>query len=183
MNISFRSRYGALSIVVLFLMASLLLYVHLKNNPSQPHSTVVHSCGNRSASSRIGGPHGYQFEVAKNTFSVQEGTQDMPPFEHGYRLTPKDGSSVLEISFGKIPMPSMSTDPRSTVSKQVIKRNIVDQNGNVLGDDYWGYLTTGEQWREIRLYKGGVLATYGFSNRTEAKLFDHIMNSVCVLPD
>jgi hypothetical protein len=50
------------------------------------------------------------------------------------------------------------------------------------GEDYWEYLNTGEPWRQVRFFTGGVVAKYGFVTKDEAKLFDQVISSVCLLP-
>jgi len=132
---------------------------------------------------RIGNQYGFQFDVFAKDFRVHEGTQDTPPFAHGFHLTAKNSTSALDITFGQRPMESMAVDPAFTFSKHVEKRSIVDNTGQPIGEDYWGYLNTGERWRQVRLFKGGIVAKHGFVNKEEAELFDRVISSACLLVD
>jgi hypothetical protein len=160
-------------------------YFHVvaSKKPLAPTVPVVSVCkGLEPGMRRIGDQYGFQFDVAANDFTVHEGTTDMPPFEHGFRLRPKNSGSILDITFDQRPMKSMAVDPALTFAKHSEKRSIVDYAGQPIGEDYWGYLNTGERWRQVRLFKGGVVAKYGFVRKKEAELFDRVISSACLLP-
>ncbi len=80
-------------------------------------------------------------------------------------------------------MQSTALDAARIISAHVEKRTVVNDSGEVQGDDYWGYLDSGEQWRQIRLYRGGVVAKYGFVGKEQSKLFDRAINSLCYMSD
>ena len=79
-------------------------------------------------------------------------------------------------------MESMALDPARIISDHVEKRSMLDYAGRPIGENYWGYLSTGERWRQARFFKGGVVAKYGLVNEKEAELFDRVISSVCLLP-
>ena len=132
---------------------------------------------------RMGNRYGLQFDVLAKDFRVIEGTEDTPPFAHGFDLAPQNSTSVLDIKFSQRPVESMAVDPALTFSKHVEKRSIADNTGQPIGEDYWGYLNSGERWRQVRLFKGGVVAKYGVVNEEEAELFDRVISSGCLLHD
>ncbi len=161
-----------------------VVYIQFRSDrkPRAPKVPVVSSCKElKPEMRRMGDQYGFQFDVFAKDFTVSEGTQDAPPFVHGFDLRPKNSTAVLEISFRDRPMESMTTDPARVFSDHVEKRNIFDDKGQPIGEDYWGYLKSGERWRQVRLFKGGVVAKYGFINGTDAELFDRVIGSACFL--
>jgi hypothetical protein len=161
-------------------------YFHVvaSKKPLAPTVPVVSVCkGLEPGMRRIGNQYGFQFDVATPDFTVHEGTSDTIPVVHGFHLTPKDSVYAFDISFGQRPMKSMAVDPALTFAKHSEKRSIVDYAGQPIGEDYWGYLNTGERWRQVRLFKGGVVAKYGFVKKKEAELFDRVISSACLLPN
>ena len=105
----------------------------------------------------------------------------------------KDSASFLDISSDpEASMENMmpAVDPTLKFSGPVENRRILDDEGNSVGEDSWGYWDKHEFWRQVRLRgsivarygstsPGGV-ATYGSVDQNDAKLFDQIINSVCV---
>jgi hypothetical protein len=149
--------------------------------PVAPKVPVVSACKElRPGMARIGEQQGFQFDVAAKDFVISEGTQDMPPFEHGFGLHSKDGGSGLGITFRHFETPLV--DPAPTFLEHTEKQNIVDYTGRVVGVDRWGYLSTGERWREVRLFRGSVLAKYEFINQKEAEPWDRVISSACLIP-
>jgi hypothetical protein len=167
---------------ILVLCAAYSCFIDSKK-PLAPPVPVVSACKELSPGrTRIGEQNGFQFDVAAKNFAISEGTQDMPPAEHGFRLRSRNSGSLLDISFRQFPMQSMAAEPALTFSNHVEKRDILDDTGHSVGEDYCGYLKTGECWRQARLFKGGVVAKYSFVNKQEAELFDQVIGSACVLP-
>ena len=131
----------------------------------------------------MGNAYGVQFDASANEVSIGEGTQDMPPFVHGFRLSPTRGQSALNISFGPQEWPgadSMASDRAAVFSEHVEKRNVFDTQGQLMGEDSWGYLSSGERWRRMRL-RGFVYANYDFADESDSAAFDRIINSACLL--
>ena len=152
--------------------------------PLAPTVPIVSSCKNLAPGMRrIGDRHGFQFDVPSKEFNIHEGATDAPPLMQGFGLIPKNGTSELEISFPHRPMESMALDPARTFSSHFERRRILDDQGHPLGEDYWGYLESGERWRQVRLFKGGIVAKYGFVDKKQAELFDRVISSACLLSD
>ena len=176
-----------LSLVVtigIILLCAAYFHLVITKKPFAPTVPVVSVCkGLEPGIRRIGDRYGFQFDVAANDFAVHEGTSDTIPVVHGFRLTPKNSVYVLDISFGQRPMESVAVDPALAYSKHSEKRSIVDYAGQPIGEDYWGYLNTGERWRQVRLFKGGIVAKYGFVNKRESEAFDRVVSSACLLPN
>jgi hypothetical protein len=131
---------------------------------------------------RIGDGPGFQFDVSEKDFRISEGTQDAPPFAHGFRLELRNSTSALDISFGsRNEMEKMDTEvPLFTFSEHLQKRDIFDGKRQLWGEDDWGYLDRQKRWRRIHLL-GQVDANYSSANDKEAKRFDQVINSVCLL--
>lgn len=191
MNLRMRNlsagRRLALWLIVVAIAAVLLAGMYFTRfkigKPLAPTIPSVSSCINLAPGARrIGEQYGFQFDVRPSDFNITEGTQDTPPFVHRFGLRPNSTVSVLEISLGNRPMESMALDPASTFSSHAERRRILDDQGRPVGEDYWGYLSSGERWRQVRLFKGGVVAKYGFVSKEQAELFDRVIDSVCFLP-
>lgn len=104
---------------------------------------------------RIGNEYGIQFDVATSDLHIHEGVEDAPPFTHGFGLTPKNSTSVLEISYGdNQSWESFGTDPVLTFSEHFEKRSIFDEKGQLLGEDYWGIWTEASVGGEFTLRAG-----------------------------
>jgi hypothetical protein len=129
---------------------------------------------------RIGNSSGVQFDVPAKDFAIGEGWSDTPPFTHGFGLGLKDGKSLMNIELEK-PLDNMAVDPIRVFSAHIERRSVFDDKGQVIGEDNWGYLTTGERWRNIH-FRGRVAVKYGLVSQSDAQLFDQIINSACILP-
>jgi len=129
---------------------------------------------------RMGEKYGFQFDAVASEFVIQEGCTDAPPLVCGFDLTPKNSSSQLGLSFGPHGFESMDMDPTLTFSERFEKRVVLDDTGQRIGEDYWGYLDTEKRWRRIHLW-GGVYAKYDLANERDAGLFDRVINSACLL--
>lgn len=148
--------------------------------PISPTVPVVSSCKPlEPGMRRMGNQYGFQFDVLVKDFTIREGTTDAAPLVHGFDLKPKNSVSGLDISFGGDTMESMAVDPARVFSSHVEQRSIFDDKGHMIGEDYWGYLNSGERWRRVRL--SGWVAKYGFVKKKDAELFDQVINSVCIL--
>ena len=176
------SRLGLIFFGILLLGIASLRFI-VPSKPVAPFVPVVSVCKTlKPGIRRIGNEYGIQFDVATSDLSIHEGVEDAPPFTHGFGLTPKNSTSVLEISYGdNQSLESFGTDPVLTFSEHFEKRSISDEKGQLLGEDYWGYLDRSKRWRRVHL-KGWVDARYGFVSEKEAKLFDTAINSVCLSP-
>lgn len=160
--------------------------------PLAPAIPIVSDCRELKPGRRRIGDYGFRFDFPTNNFITHEGWGDMPPGPHSYGLRPKNSAPELAISwhsqrmkFGGVP-----EIPTLTSSGYVEERRIVDNKGNVIGEDSWGYWE-GERWRRVRLL-GWIAASYGSRNKSElasygsvhekdAALFDEIISSACRL--
>jgi hypothetical protein len=185
----------SISFVVTIILLACVAYIEFLSSrkPTAPAVLIVSGCREPKPRMRRIGDYGFGFDIPADDLTIQEGSGDMPPAPHGYSLRPKNSQSVLDISWrseamrlGEVP-----EDPALTFSGHVEKRRIVDDNGNVIGEDSWGYWDSGERWRRIRLLGwitaryGSVnkrdLASYGVVHEKDATLFDGIISSACKL--
>lgn len=127
----------------------------------------------------MGERYGFQFDVSATDFRITEGTQDTPPFAHSVQLTPKGSTSALDIRFGPKNFGSGAVEPELVFSKHVERRTIRDEKGQPIGEDVWGYLSSGERWRRAHL-RGLVYAKYGFVDKNDAERFDRVISSACL---
>ena len=170
---------------LVFIVGTLLLsvaYFHfvINKKPLAPPVPVVSSCKKlKMGMRRIGNQDGFQFDFPLSNFTISEGTSDAVPIVHGFELGTKNSASVLEISFGSQSM-SGAVDPSRILSDHIEKRTIVDDKGQPIGEDYWGYLRSGERWRRVQL-RGSAIAKYDFVNERQAELFDRVISSACLL--
>ena len=169
------------SVIGIGLAGTSYFFFVFRKSPGPPPLPVISSCKAVEPGFRRVGDH-YQFDVPINGFIVNEGTQDTPPFIHGFRLKVRDSAAVLSISFGERPMESMTVDPSFLFSKHVLRRTIFDSDARPIGEDYWGYSNSRDRWRSFRLFKGGVVAKYDLADVKEADLFDRVIRSACILP-
>jgi hypothetical protein len=170
-------------IVFSLLLLGIVSIELVRNKPIGPVVPVVSVCKPlKPGMKRIGNQYGIQFDVATKDLSIHEGVEDAPPSAHGFYLGINGSKSGLNISFGPLVF-GMATvsDPDSTFLERIEKRNIMDETGHPIGEDYWGYLKTGERWRRVWLFKGGILAKYGFVDKNDAETFDRVIESACFL--
>ncbi|HXM12270.1 MAG TPA: hypothetical protein VN946_20125 [Terriglobales bacterium] len=180
---------------VLFLSVYLLLDGGKK--ATAPAAPVISSCKKLGPGMRRieVGPVKFHFDVPVERFTVKCGVPDAPVGPYGgCAFQPKNSLSLLNISWD--PEASMkgmqpNLDPALVYSGPVVSRKILDDDGNTIGEDSWGYWGKGEFWRRVRL-RGSVVARYGSINaggtasdgsvqKKDAELFDHVINSVCIL--
>lgn len=135
---------------------------------------------------RIGERYGFQFDVPVGDFIIIEGTSDAPPLVHGFDLHPKNSDSFLRIGWGGVRTTKESMrpdDPILSSSGHVEKRRVLDEKGNPIGEDSWGYLENGERWPRIRLigWLDISYGTHGSVREKDAALFDGVISSACKL--
>ncbi len=170
-----------LIIVATVILLLCVAYFHfvIGRKPLASTILVVPSCKKlEPGMRRMGDQYGFQFDVLVKDVTIIEGTSDTIPVVHGFDLKPKNGTSVLEISFGDKSMESMAVDSDRVFSDHIEQRSVFDDKRQLIGEDNWGYMKSGERWRKVQL-RGGVVAKYGFINEKDAELFDQVINSVC----
>jgi len=167
--------------VVLLVACGTYLYLRFALRPSIPSVPVVAICkplppGMR----RIGNRDGFQFDADTADFEIRQRMPDAPPTYDSFSLRPKNSKSILLISFGSdATIQPVTVDPDVVFSEHHLRRRILDEEGHVKGEEYWGYLERGKIWRRIHL-PGDVNANYRNANDTDAHRFDRLIDSVCV---
>jgi len=173
--------FAALLTALICAVSIYVLFFPLGKNQLAPAVPVISACKELAPGMRrIGNRYGIQFDVPKNEFTFGEGRSDAGPLVGGFDLSTKNGHSLLVISTRR-PLENVAIDPVRVMSKHVEKRTILDDKGLPIGEDNWGYLSSGERWRKVQ-FQGMVAARYSLVSETEARLFDQVINSACFLP-
>jgi hypothetical protein len=144
-----------------------------------PTLVVVSTCANvRSGLSRVTGDFGTQFDVP-DRLRIQTEIRDMPPGKlHVITLEQRDGRMVLwrdDDIFHEL------KDAFPALSKRVVVRDVSAPDGRVVGKDHWGYLKRREYWRYVTFSSGDAVG-YRPVPASEARLFDQVISSACVVP-
>lgn len=177
---TFARLMGVLLVAVLVLVGVYVLLPFRYHSPSPP-VPVLRACQDAAPGmERIGNNNGVQFDVSAKDFTIGEGWSDAAPLTHGFDLCPKNGKSLMSIELGK-PLDNMAVDPIRVFSVRVESRSVFNDKGQVIGEDSWGYLSSGERWRNIH-FRGRVAVKYGLVSESDARLFDRVINSACILP-
>jgi hypothetical protein len=137
---------------------------------------VVPACGTPKAGEKLYG-YEYKFVVPKHIVRVSGGKWDVDYV--CYRVVPKTGDSSLSLCFAGNGNAMDPSDEVLSASSDFIERNVVMENGKVVGRDSSGHLKTGEKWRTTAMSGGGGEATYRGAPTEAAALFDRIINSIC----
>lgn len=175
--------WSVVPLVCLVGLGPFVLHLHstIFRTPVAPPLPLAPKCEPiRDGWTRLGEQYGFQFNVARSDFRVTQGTQDTPPFAHGYFVRLIHSDSAVQISFGD-DGELKSTDPLFVFSQHFEKRPIRDPRGIQVGEDDWGYLDKTKIWRRVHL-RGGVDIAYGPVPEREASKFDGVINSACFLP-
>lgn len=207
---------GAAVLVILFAsLAYLELSPEEKSSPQilPPFLPAVSSCvGLRPGMRRIGEPMkrigdqtSFQFDVPAEDFTIFEGCTDAGPPICGFDIRPKNSTALMSISWGDYtphqtgrsgmpPDPILGSGHASSeldLSAFVAKRRVLDDKGENIGQESWGYWGRGERWRRVHLVEWiqarygskneGDVRSYGSVYQRDAALFDQIINSACRL--
>jgi len=181
-----------IAITAFVLLFSTYLLLHAGKKPVAPEVPVVSGCKKLGPGMRRIGRFGFQFDIPVEGYTITNFDSDAPPV-YGFRLRPPNSGSFLDLSWGpEVGIEGMrpAVDPALIFSGPVENRKILDDAGNPVGEDSWGYWDNREFWRRVRL-RGSVVARYGPINRgdvasygsvhqREAELFDQIINSACI---
>jgi hypothetical protein len=178
--------------VVLFCVYFLL---RRSRKPVGPAVPVVSRCKTSGPGMRRIGRFEFQLDIPAERFTIRDFASDAPSGPYGFGIKPSNSASLLDISWDPTAgmegmMPAL--DPALNFSGPVENRKILDDEGNSVGEDSWGYWDNEEFWRRVRL-RGSIVARYGSINSGEiarygsvheedAKLFDQVINSVCIEP-
>ncbi|MGH9515546.1 MAG: hypothetical protein ACRD3P_07695 [Terriglobales bacterium] len=160
------------------------LQFFIRNKPIRPAVPVVSVCKPlKSGMRRIGNQSGIQFDVSTSDLSIHDPVEDAPPFAHSVYLYRSHRKSYLGIFFGPLEFgQSTVADPDATFLTHLEKNKILDQTGRAIGEEYWGYLNSGERCRRVWLFKAGIVAKYAFVSKEDAEIFDRVIDSACLLP-
>lgn len=177
-----RKRWLSVCVGVLFAFCCVYAAVDFATKPRAPSVPPILKCkALQPGIRRMANQRGFAFDAALSDFRIIEGTQDASPFAHGFDLTPTSSRSRLHISFGShFELTPMDADPNLKFSEHSDKRRILDAEGRLIGEDYWGYLERGNIWRRVHLY-GFVYATYTNANEEDAEHLNRVINSACLL--
>ena len=139
---------------------------------------LVRACGKPGPHlKRVGGRDGIYFDVSTNDAKLTGGGPGIDAI--AYYIKPKKGSGELTLVFGQFPISRDPPDEMFLNSVQFQQRNVVNADGEVMGLDSFGKLTSGELWRHTYiLAQGGVYQ----SPAAAAPLFDRVLNSACQIP-
>ncbi len=187
-----------MAITGLVLLFSAYLLLHGDKRPVSPTLPVISSCKKLGPGMRRieVGPVKFHFDVLVQRFTVKCGVPDTPVGPYGgCTAQTRSRASFLDISWDpKANMESMQPrlDPALIYSSPVVNRKVLDNGGNTVGEDSWGYWGNGEFWRRVRLrgslvagygsIKPADVASYGSVHQEDAKLFDQVINSICFEP-
>lgn len=125
---------------------------------------------------RIRSDFGTEFEVSESVFAVQANLRDMPPGKL-YVVTLRNTSSKM-IIWHDDDLFSKLKSGFPVFSKRIERRLIRSTNGHIVGEDSWGYLRTGEQWRYVSFLTGDAVGYQPVPAR-QAALFDEVIGSAC----
>lgn len=174
---------------VITLLVALGGYLYLSRTRTVPKTPtvpvpVVSTCkdsspGTRRVGAKAGDRYMLQFSVPEARVRIRDGVTDAPPLIYGFDIRLQGDESLLTISYG--PPSSAGVDPARGTYSRVEKRVVVDDAGHSVGEDDLRYLNTGARSRSV-LFQGWVTAQYRSVSETDARLFDQIINSACLLP-
>lgn len=159
------------------LVSSIVFYLLLMRDPHAPPAIVVSACGEVAAGMRrITSDFGTQFDVSEKTFTINVGTQDMPPGRF-YVVTLRDSATNTVMGHDDgIWEDFKNTFP--TFSRHIKERNVRAANERSVGRDRWGYLKSGARWRYVAFSSGDAVG-YRPAPPKEAILLDQVINSAC----
>ena len=143
------------------------------------NNLTVSTCGRSEANQRqLGwGKPGLHFIVPKSSVKIAGGKPDADYVR--YVIRPVDrGVSYLELWFGPYSISAEPDDQQFLQSEVFSQRDLVSVKGDVIGRDSWGQLKGSLNWRQMAAFGSG--ATYHNASAEEARLFDKIMNSICM---
>ena len=96
-----------------------------------------------------------------------------------YVIKPNNGDFYLNLWFGPNSISMEPDDQQFVESVDFSQRNLVSAQGEVIGMDSWGRLSSGLSWRHTAAFGSG--AVYRSADKESAALFDQIINSICTV--
>ncbi len=125
------------------------------------------------------GKYGLHFVVATHELNLLLGKVDVDYVRHV--VTPKGGSSVLELWFGGNALAPLTGLQASDGPFGVKQAEIIDSAGVVVGLDSRGTRQESGHWRTFVVHREG--AKYENVTPQDAALFDRVIDSACQVPD
>lgn len=122
------------------------------------------------------GKYGLRFSAPMHDIQILGGKPDVDYVR--YELKTKSGKAYLELWFGIYALGADPDDDLIVNSVKYRERNVVDSSGQLLGRDSRGELKDGTIWRQT--IDGAEGSRYENASPSEAELFDHIVDSVCI---
>ena len=192
---SVRSAITGVVFTLLLLVSIAYLEFLPEKEPIAPVVRVVNICNHQLPGMRRIGDYGFQFDLPEKNLVIHEGWSDMLPGPHGYCVRLHNRNSWLNLSWydeGRGRAGGIPEISALTYSGYSETRRIRNSEGQIIGEDTWGYWK-GEHWRRVQLM-GRITASYGSRNRGEvaaygsvhekdAAFFDWIISSACRMPD
>ena len=161
------ARLISIAVIVILLVLVAYLEFLLKQKPYVPTVLTVRDCGDLEPRMKRIGEYGLQFDVPVANFTPRRALFDTPTREQQYDVRSMNSTSDLAISwYAEHDFEGPPEVPALTFTGYVEKRQIVDDKGKVIGEDYWGTWDKGERWRRVRFW-GGIAARYGSRNQRE----------------
>jgi hypothetical protein len=130
----------------------------------------------------LGSEFSIQFDISEKDFTIHSGMNDMPPGSMFYAVTLKGLNAHVEVLNDYIPSEDQRSSSFPVLSEHAEERDVLSSEWGKFGEDRWGYLSSGERWRQVR-FRGGIFAKYGLVDKKAAELFDQIIHSACITPD
>ncbi len=147
--------------------------------PTAKNDLVVPPCGPVPAGSRrLDGGIRLQFVVNLKTVKILGGKTDVDYRKYVIKpKSPKDSKAYLALWFGPYAFEAEPFDDDLIQSQRFSQRNLVLASGGAIGIDTVG-AKNGLRWRHTGGLGNG--ADYDLANDDEARLFDEIVNSICM---
>lgn len=145
---------------------------------SKNGDVLVPTCGRKRKGDKRIGWGNVRFLVTVEA-QIEGGTLDVDYVK--YFLTPPHGRSYLEFWFGPYAISLEPNDQPFMDSVGFSQRYLAGRDGSTFGEDSRGHLKTGGDWRQAVFFMTGG-AIYRNAPPEDAKVFDQIIDSMCVVP-
>jgi hypothetical protein len=139
---------------------------------------TVPACGpEQNGQKRVGwGKYGLQFTVPEKGANIKSGKPDVDYVR--YVLILPKSKSYLEFWFGVY---AMSAEPNDELLVKSLDFTQLSLGGEGIGEDSRGHLKRGRNWRQTAIIgQGGAI--YRDVPLEEARVFDQIIESMCIIP-
>jgi hypothetical protein len=171
--------------IFIIVIAVVSVYAISRGKLQPPAPLVVPVCSNiQQGVTRLGfKPTGtlfsIQVDVPDDDFVIRSATRDMPPSTL-YSVTRKGENATMEVADGGSLSFTKSDTAFRLFSQHSVARDVHSAQGQVVGKDQWGYLSTGESWRHVTFSWGDEIGYKPLTPR-DAKALDEVIGSACLL--